>query len=92
VNPLFDVPTAFSPNGDGINDVWEIKGFGVSKYDMKVFNRWGQLMFHSTSQKQGWDGRFNGAIQPMDAYAYVLYIEFSDGVSANKTGNVTLLR
>lgn len=92
VNPLYDVPTAFSPNGDGINDIWEIKGFGVVKYDMKIFNRWGQLMFHSTSQKQGWDGRFNGAIQPMDAYAFVLNIEFSDGVKANKTGNVTLLR
>lgn len=92
VNPLYDVPTAFSPNGDGINDRWEIKGFGVIKYDMKVFNRWGQLMFHSTSQKLGWDGRFNGAIQPMDAYAFVLNLEFSDGVKANKTGNVTLLR
>ncbi len=92
VNPLFDVPTAFSPNGDGINDKWEIKGFGVVKYDMKVFNRWGQLMFQSNDQKLGWDGRFNGTIQPMDAYAFVLNIEFSDGNRVQKTGNVTLLR
>lgn len=92
VNPLFDVPTAFSPNGDGINDKWEIKGFGIVKYDMKVFNRWGQLMFQSNDQKLGWDGRFNGAVQPMDAYAFVLNIEFSDGNRVSKTGNVTLLR
>lgn len=92
VNPLFDVPTAFSPNGDGINDIWEVKSFGVIKYEMKVFNRWGQLLFVSNDQKLGWNGRFNGAIQPMDAYAYVLNIEFSHGERVTKTGNVTLLR
>ncbi|WP_341841275.1 PKD domain-containing protein [Chitinophaga caseinilytica] len=92
VNPLYDVPTAFSPNGDGINDKWEIKGFGILRYDMKVFNRWGQLMFQSNDQKLGWDGRFNGTVQPMDAYAFVLNIEFTDGNKITKTGNVTLLR
>lgn len=92
VNPLYDVPTAFSPNGDGVNDKWEIKGFGIVRYDMKVFNRWGQLMFQSNDQRLGWDGRFNGTVQPMDAYAFVLNIEFTDGNKVTKTGNVTLLR
>lgn len=92
VNPLYDVPTAFSPNGDGVNDIWEIKGFGIIHYDMKVFNRWGQLMFQSNDIRLGWNGRFNGAIQPMDAYAFVLNIEFTDGNKVTKTGNVTLLR
>lgn len=92
VNPLYDVPTAFSPNGDGVNDIWEIKGFGIIHYDMKVFNRWGQLVFQSNDMKLGWNGRFNGTIQPMDAYAFVLNIEFSDGNKVTKTGNVTLLR
>ncbi|WP_341834778.1 PKD domain-containing protein [Chitinophaga pollutisoli] len=92
VNPLYDVPTAFSPNGDGINDKWEIKGFGIVRYDMKVFNRWGQLMFQSNDQRLGWDGRFNGTVQPMDAYAFVLNVEFTDGNKITKTGNVTLLR
>lgn len=92
VNPLYDVPTAFSPNGDGINEKWEIKGFGIVKYDMKVFNRWGRLMFQSNDQRLGWDGRFNGTVQPMDAYAFVLNVEFTDGNKITKTGNVTLLR
>ncbi|WP_241559201.1 gliding motility-associated C-terminal domain-containing protein [Chitinophaga barathri] len=92
VNPLYDVPTAFSPNGDGVNDIWEIKGFGIVHYDMKVFNRWGQLVFQSNDQKLGWNGRFNGTVQPLDAYAFVLNIEFSDGNKVTKTGNVTLLR
>jgi gliding motility-associated-like protein len=59
---------------------------------MKVFNRWGQLMFQSNDIRLGWNGRFNGAIQPMDAYAFVLNIEFTDGNKVTKTGNVTLLR
>lgn len=92
VNPLFDVPSAFSPNGDGINDTWMIKGFGIIKFELKIFNRWGRLMFQSTDPKQGWDGRFKGALQPMDAYAYTVRIEFSDGTQATKNGNVTLLR
>ena len=89
---MYDVPTAFSPNGDGINDKWEIKGFGIVRYDMKVFNRCGQLMFQSNDQRLGWDGRFNGTVQPMDAYAFVLNAEFTDGNKITKTGNVTLLR
>jgi gliding motility-associated-like protein len=59
---------------------------------MKVFNRWGQLVFQSNDMKLGWNGRFNGTVQPMDAYAFVLNIEFSDGNKVTKTGNVTLLR
>jgi gliding motility-associated-like protein len=92
VNPLFDIPTAFSPNNDGINDFFEIKGFGIIRYNMKIFNRWGQMMFESNSPRVSWDGRYKGAIQPMDAYAYVVNIEFSDGTTANKSGSVTLLR
>lgn len=92
INPLFDIPTAFSPNNDGINDFFEIKGFGIINYNMKIFNRWGQLVFESNNPRVSWDGRFKGAVQPMDAYAYVVNIEFSDGTKANKSGSVTLLR
>ncbi|MBC9930714.1 PKD domain-containing protein [Chitinophaga qingshengii] len=92
VVPLFDVPSAFSPNNDGMNDVFYVKSFGVTKFNLKIFNRWGQLIFESTNPNMGWDGRFKGAIQPMDAYAYVVTLEFTDGTKANKTGNVTLLR
>ena len=92
VVPLYDVPNAFSPNGDGVNDVFYVKGFGISRFNIKVFNRWGQLVFESNDPKIGWDGKFKGTVQSMDAYAYVVNIEFSDGTRANRTGNVTLLR
>lgn len=92
VIPLFDVPNAFSPNQDGMNDVLLVRGFGISRLNFKIFNRWGQLVFESNDPSIGWDGRFKGAVQPMDAYAYSIYIEFSDGTKANKNGSVTLLR
>jgi len=92
VIPLFDVPNAFSPNGDGMNDVLLVRGFGIAKFNLKIFNRWGQLVFESNDPAIGWDGRYKGTIQPMDAYAYTVYIEFSDGTRANKNGSITLLR
>jgi gliding motility-associated-like protein len=92
VIPLFDIPSAFSPNRDGINDVFLVKGFGIAKFNMKVYNRWGQLMFESNSPTTGWDGTYKGALQPMDAYAFVINLEFSDGTTASKNGSVTLLR
>lgn len=93
ITPLVDVPSAFTPNGDGINDVVRVRGFGIAKMNFRIFNRWGVQVFQSTSYKSGvWDGRYNGTLQPMDVYAYVLDIEFSDGQRYQKRGDITLLR
>lgn len=92
VVPLFDVPSAFSPNSDGLNDVFLVKAFGVDKFEMKIFNRQGQLVFQSNDPKIGWDGRYKGAAQPMDAYAYEVTLVFTNGTKASKAGSVTLLR
>ncbi|HVI46607.1 MAG TPA: PKD domain-containing protein [Chitinophaga sp.] len=92
VVPLFDVPSAFSPNNDGINDVFYVKSFGATKFNLKIFNRWGQMVFESNNANIGWDGRFKGTVQPIDAYAFTLSLEFTDGAKAVKSGSVTLLR
>ncbi|MBA3828841.1 MAG: PKD domain-containing protein [Taibaiella sp.] len=92
VQPRADVPTAFSPNGDGTNDILFIRGGAIQTVDLKIFNRWGQLMFETTDIAIGWDGKYKGAPQPMDAYAYVLQALFVDGTSLTKKGNITLLR
>jgi hypothetical protein len=92
INALFDIPSAFTPNGDGINDRLLVRGYGISKLDFRVYNRWGQLVYHSADQSDGWDGKFKGTLQPMDAYAYVVDVVFSDGNKATKKGNVTLIR
>jgi gliding motility-associated-like protein len=92
VIPLFDIPSAFSPNKDGVNDVFLVRGFGIARFNMKIYNRWGQMVFETNDASLGWDGTFKGSVQPMDAYAFVINVEFSDGTSASKNGSVTLLR
>ena len=86
------IGNAFTPNGDGKNDVFTIMADGVSTYHMSIFNRWGQLVFESYDKTIGWDGTFKGAQQPQGEYVYFVAITFLNGQSMNKTGTVTLLR
>lgn len=92
VLPLADVPTGFSPNGDGSNDVLYVRGYSIATMDFKIFNRWGELVFESQNQSHGWDGTYKNKAQEMDAYAFTLQVTFEDGSTLNKRGNVTLLR
>ena len=92
VNPLLDVPNAFTPNGDGVNDRAVVIGFGIAKMDFRIYNRQGLLMFRSNDRRIGWNGIFQGKAQPMDVYAYTLDVEFVDGKKLKKKGDITLLR
>jgi gliding motility-associated-like protein len=92
VMPLLGLPTGFSPNGDGENDVLYVRCAAIKTLDLKIYNRWGQLVFETRDQKIGWDGKFNGQPQPVEAYAYVLDATFIDGTSKVLKGNITLLR
>ena len=90
--PLLDVPNAITPNNDGINDKVLVRGYGITKMDWRIYNRWGALLFQSNDQKIGWDGKFKGIIQAQDVYTYTLDVEFSDGTKFSKKGDITLLR
>jgi gliding motility-associated-like protein len=90
--PLIGVPNAFSPNGDGINDVLFVEGQGITDMTFIIYNRWGQKVFESHDINQGWDGTFNGVMQEVDAYAYTLQATFVNGQSVSKKGNITLLK
>ena len=92
VYPLADVPSGFSPNGDGNNDILYVRGYGIEIMSFKIFNRWGEMIFESTDQDMGWDGTYKNVEQPVEAYAYSLSVTFLDGTTFNKKGNVTLLR
>lgn len=92
VTPLADLPTAFSPNGDGANDVLFVRGFNIESIDLKIFNRWGELVFETLDKNVGWNGTYKGEPQEMDVYGYVLSVKFLDGTHMKKQGNVTLLR
>lgn len=91
-----DVPNAFSPDGDNLNDYFIPRQWlsrGVSSFSMTIYNRWGQEVFSTTNiDGRGWDGKFNGVDQPQGVYVYVIQVQFKNGVQEKKQGNVTLLR
>ncbi|MEO6949061.1 MAG: PKD domain-containing protein, partial [Ginsengibacter sp.] len=92
IKPLVAVPNAFTPHQPGPNSKIKVMGFGIVKMQWIIYNRWGQKVFITSSQQDGWDGTFNGKIQPIDVYTYTLDATFSDGKNVKKTGDITLLR
>jgi gliding motility-associated-like protein len=92
VSPLLDVPSAFTPNGDGINDQVTIRGFGIAKMTWRIYNRWGGVVFETSDRHQGWDGRYKGAVLPAEVYHFTLDVEYSDKTRFQKKGDITLLR
>ena len=102
IEPLFidiHMPTAFSPNGDNINEVFvPITAYKLNlNYEMMIFNRFGEMVFQSNDIEFGWDGRFKGAQCPVEVYTWTMHAEprentifFSKPVKLS--GNVTLLR
>jgi len=92
INPLFDVPSAFTPNGNGINDILYVKGFGIGHLNWQIYNRWGEKVFETEDLQTGWDGTYNGKPQPQEVYHYILSIQTTDGKKYNKNGDITLIR
>jgi gliding motility-associated-like protein len=90
--PNIFVPNVFSPNGDGQNDVLFVRGNGITELYFAVYNRWGEKMFETNDQSQGWDGRFQGVQLGPDAYGYYLECRCGDGNKFFKKGNVTIVR
>jgi gliding motility-associated-like protein len=87
------VPTAFSPNGDGKNDVFRVANMTFQRImEFRVFNRWGQEIFATTDAKGGWDGSWNGEPQPIGNYRYMIKLAQPDGRTENYAGDVTLIR
>ena len=86
------VPTGFSPNGDGGNDVLHVLGGPFESVDFKIFNGWGNLIFSTTDPKGGWDGTYQGTAQPVGVYVYTVSGKTIDGKNIKMSGNVTLIR
>ena len=92
INPLLDVPNAFTPGRFGQNAILKVVGFGILRMNFRIYNRWGKLIFESDNPNVGWDGNYLGVPQPMEVYAYTLEAEFSNGVRVSKKGDITLVR
>ncbi|MCB9234441.1 MAG: gliding motility-associated C-terminal domain-containing protein [Bacteroidia bacterium] len=86
------VPNAFSPNGDGTNDLFLPVAPNVMGYSLQIFDRWGQLIFQSTTPTQGWDGTHGGKAVPEGVYVYRLRATDCTGDLQDRGGSVTLIR
>jgi gliding motility-associated-like protein len=88
------VPTAFSPNGDGRNDIFKAEyGENITEFQLQIYNRWGQRIFQSKNISTGWNGRFNGALQPNGAYVWIIkYKTLNDPKENLLKGTMMLFR
>jgi gliding motility-associated-like protein len=90
------IPSAFSPNNDGVNDIFRPTGFNIdwTEYTMYIFDRWGNQIFETHSIEKGWDGRVNGEgeIVQQDVYVYKIILKDVHGVVHEFIGHVTLIK
>jgi gliding motility-associated-like protein len=92
------IPNVFSPNGDGVNDRFQVYGGPdiAAVKRMMIFDRWGELLYESEAQPlawaiRGWDGRFKGQLMPVGVYVYVVEVEFLDGYVERYVGDLTMI-
>jgi gliding motility-associated-like protein len=86
------VPNAFTPNGDGINDVVHVHSESIANLTFHIYDQWGELLFTSTSVQNGWDGTYKGKKEPVGVYVYYLQATMNDGNKVNQKGTITLLK
>jgi gliding motility-associated-like protein len=71
------IPDAFTPNGDGLNDIFKVIGlYGNIRFKLYIYDRWGHMIFNSDSMDHGWDGRYYGKPCPADTYVWIAHISF----------------
>lgn len=88
----YDIPNAFTPNGDGLNDAFRIVSFGDDAVDnFSIYNRWGEIVFETDDITKEWDGINKGKEQETDVYFYVINVKCED-IRQTLTGTITLLR
>ena len=96
VDPVFTlyIPSAFSPNGDGKNEIFAPKGQYIKSFDMYIFDRWGMQLFHTGDITKGWNGTVNGGstVAQEDTYEYKILVTDSQNKQHTYVGNVSLIK
>jgi gliding motility-associated-like protein len=90
--PAVYVSNAFTPNSDGLNDIWIPKYSFIQSVNLKIYNRWGQLIFVTNQFDIGWDGLLGGVQAPTGCYIYTIEYLTIKGTWGQKVGNLTLYR
>ncbi len=89
---IVDVPNSFSPNGDGLNDILYVKGVGITDMTFRVYNRYGELIYETTDQKEGWDGTFRGQEENPGVFLWTVEYTLVDDSTTTKSGTITLIK
>lgn len=90
---MIAMPNAFTPNHDGLNDVFRAKyPFPVKEFRMVVYNRWGEKIFETTDMMHGWNGTSKGEPQPVGSYTWTISLTDTQGKHQNSKGIITLLK
>lgn len=96
INIIYDgaiyLPNSFTPDGDGINDIFYAFGKDIIEFEMYIFNRWGQKMFYTNDMSIGWDGTFEGNLVQTESYVWKVRFKDTVGKSGEMYGTVTLLK
>lgn len=93
IQKLF-IPNAFTPDGDGINDIFLFKGMGIARFQAVIYNRWGEVVYSwdESSGSEGWDGTQNGRPMPSGVYTYRVIIHNVGGGQKDERGSFNLIR
>lgn len=91
-SPNIFVPNAFTPNGDGENDLVLVRGGGITDLKFSIYNRWGEEVFYTEDQSVGWDGTYKGDVAEPAVFVYYLEAVCDDGQTYFEKGNITLIR
>jgi gliding motility-associated-like protein len=88
-----DVPNAFTPNGDGINDIVYVRGWGIDELiTFKIVNRFGEIVFETNDKFTGWDGTYKGKMQGIESYTYFVSVKTYENQMISKKGSIKLLK
>ncbi|HEY6161846.1 MAG TPA: T9SS type B sorting domain-containing protein [Bacteroidia bacterium] len=86
------VPNAFTPQGDGLNDIFQARSTGIVEFQAWIFDRWGNLFYTWTDKDGGWDGRYNGTLVQEDVYVWKIRARGIEGKHYSMVGHVSVIR
>jgi len=90
--PNLYYPSAFTPNTDGLNDIFKVFSQYTAVFEFRIFNRWGEMLFNSTDMNDGWDGTYKGNLMPEGTYTFRAKITDLSGRKFERSGTVVLLK
>lgn len=89
--PLLSIPNSFTPNGDGLNDQFIVKGRFIDSFEMHIYDRWGEMLYHTTDINSGWDGTRKGKKLSVGNYAYKIQVKDLNNNEHIRTGSILIL-